>query len=327
METKGARLCLLLLALAGQIAAGGAHAQGGYPARPIRIIVPYPAGGPADTTARLVAPRMSEALGRQVIIDNRSGANTLIGTELVAKSPPDGYTLLLVTSTISINPSTYRKLPYDTARDLIPVTVVISTPFTLITHPALPVKSAGDLVRLAKARPGQLLYPSSGIGSANHLAIALLSRTTGMETTHIPYKGTAQWLTDLVAGQVHFALTNPLASLPLARADKVRLLATTGAKRLPLLADVPTLAESVARGFEAGNWHAMFAPAGTPREIVLRLHGEVAKALGVPEVAAKFIESGAHVVGMPPDEFSAFFRSEMAKWEKAVKLAGVTVDP
>ena len=313
------------VALACPVGGGPAHAQG-YPVKPIRIVVPYPAGGPADTTARLIAPRMTEGLGRQVIIDNRSGANTLVGTEHVAKSAPDGYTLLLVTSTISINPSTYRKLPYDTARDLVPVTVVITTPFTLIAHPALPVKSAADLVRLAKARPGQLLYPSSGVGSSNHLAIALLNLATGMETTHIPYKGTAQWFTDLIAGQVQFALTNPLASLPLARPGKIRMLATTGSKRLDILPDLPTLSETVARGYEAGNWHAMFAAAGTPREIVARLHAEVAKALAVPEVAAKFTDSGAHAVGMPPDEFAAFFRNEMAKWAKAVKVAGVTVE-
>lgn len=297
-----------------------------FPSKPVRMVVPYPPGGPTDTTARMIAPRMSEALGRQLIIENRSGANTLIGTEIVAKSVPDGHTLLMVTSTISINPSTYRKLPYDTLNDLTPITVVISTPFTLIAHPSLPVKSAADLVRLAQTRPGHLLYPSSGIGSSNHLAIALMSRMAGIETTHVPYKGTAQWMTDIVAGQVHFALTNPVAALPLARAGKVRLLATSGAKRLQMAPDVPTISESAVRGFEAGNWHALFAPAGTPREIVTRLHAEVVKALAAPEIETKFADSGAQTGGMTPDEFATFFRSEVAKWAKAVKLAGVTAE-
>jgi tripartite-type tricarboxylate transporter receptor subunit TctC len=320
-----ASACLMRFALGVLAASGCAHAQG-WPSKPIRMVVPYPPSGPTDTTARLITPRMAESLGRQIIIDNRSGANTLIGTEAVAKSAPDGYTLLMVTSTISINPSMYRKLPYDTLRDLVPVTVVISTPFTVITHPSLPVRTPHDLIRLARSQPGQLLHPSSGVGSSSHLAIVLLNRTAGIETTHIPYKGTAQWQTDLMAGQLHFALTNPVGSLPLARAGKVRLIATTGAKRLPMMPDVPTLGESAVRGYEAGNWHAMFAPAATPREIIARLHAEVAKALAVPEIASRFTESGAHVIGMPPDEFAAFFRSELAKWAKAVKLAGVTAE-
>ncbi len=297
-----------------------------YPSKPIRIIVPYPPGGPIDTTTRLITPRMSDALGRPLIIENRSGANTLIGTDLVAKSAPDGHTLLMVTSTISINPSTYKKLPYDTLNDLIPLSVVISTPFTLNTHPSLPVKNAAELVKLARARPGHLLYPSSGVGSSNHLAIALMSRMAGVDTTHIPYKGTAQWLTDLVAGQVHFALTSPLAALPLARAGKTKLLATSGAKRLQIIPDVPTISESAVRGFEAGNWHAMFAPAGTPREVITRLHAEIMRSLAAPETQSKFVESGAQTIGMAPDEFAVYFRSEIAKWAKAVKLAGVTAE-
>ncbi len=315
----------MLFALGVLTASACARAQS-WPTKPIRMVVPYPPSGPTDTTARLITPRMMESLGRQIIIDNRSGANTLIGTEAVTKAAADGYTLLMVTSTISINPSMYRKLPYDTVRDLVPVTVVISTPFTVITHPSLPVRTPQELIRLAKSQPGQLLHPSSGVGSSSHLAIVLLNRTAGIETTHIPYKGTAQWQTDLMAGQLHFALTNPVGSLPLARAGKVRLIATTGAKRLPMMPDVPTLGESAVRGYEAGNWHAMFAPAATPREIVVRLHAEVAKALAVPEIASRFTESGAHVMGMPPDEFAAFFRSELAKWAKAVKLAGVTAE-
>jgi tripartite-type tricarboxylate transporter receptor subunit TctC len=290
------------------------------------MIVPFPAGGPTDITARLITPRMSEAFGRPIVIENRGGAATLIGTEIVAKSPPDGHTLLLVTSTISVNPSTYKQLPYDTVRDLIPVTVVISTPFTLITHPSVPARTPQALVKLAKSQPGHLLHPSSGIGSSSHLAIVLLARETGIEVTHVPYKGTAQWQTDIIAGHLHFALTNPVGSLPLARSGKVRLLATTGAQRLTIMPDIPTVSETIARGYEAGNWHALFAPAGTPRDIVERLHGEVQKALAVPAVRQKFVDGGAHVSGMPPDAFAKFFRGEVDKWARAVKLAGVKIE-
>ena len=297
-----------------------------WPAKPIRLIVPYPAGGPTDITARLITPRMSEVFGRPIVIENRGGAATLIGTEIVARAPPDGHTLLLVTSTISINPSTYKQLPYDTMRDLVPVTVVISTPFTMITHPTVPARTPQALVKLAKAQPGHLLHPSSGIGSSSHLAIALLARETGIEVTHVPYKGTAQWQADLMAGHLHFALTNPVGSLPLAKGGKVRLLATTGAQRLAIMPDVPTVAETIARGYEAGNWHALFAPAGTPREIVERLHGEVMKSLAVPAIRQKFLDGGAHVSGMPPDAFAKFFRSEVEKWARAVKVAGVKIE-
>jgi len=294
-----------------------------FPQKPIRIIVPYPAGGPTDLTARTIAPRMTEALGQQLIIDNRSGGSTIIGTELVVRAPADGHTLLMVTSTISINPSVQKKLPYDTLRDLAPVTIVVSTPFSLVTHPALPVRTTMELVKLAKARPGQLMYPSSGIGSANHLAVSLLSLTAGMQATHVPYKGTAQGLADLLAGHVQFALNNPLSTLPQVKQGKLRLLALTSQKRLPLLPDVPTVAESGVPGYEAGNWHAMLAPGGTPSDVVARLRNEVVAALAVPEVRTQFTNGGAELGGMTPEAFSAYLRAEVAKWAKAVKVAGV----
>ena len=312
--------CLLL-------ATAPLHAQSAarFPTKPIRIIVPYPAGGPTDMTARSISPRMIEALGQQMVIDNRAGASTIIGTEIVARAPPDGHTLLLVTSTISMNPSVFRKLPYDVERDLVPVTQVIASPFALLAHPALPVRSTGELVALIKARPGQLLYPSSGVGSANHLAVLLLSRLARIEPMHVPYKGTAQGIADLVAGQVQFSLNNPLTSLSLANAGKLRLLATTGAKRLSLLPNVPIVSEAVP-GYEAGNWHSLFAPGGTPKEIVARLHAEVARALAAPEVRNKLVEGGADPVGSSPEEFAAYFKSELAKWAQTVKTANLKFD-
>jgi len=304
-----------------------AHAQthARFPMKPIRIVVPYPAGGPTDMTARTISPRMIEALGQQMVIDNRAGASTIIGTEIVARAPPDGHTLLLVTSTISMNPSVFRKLPYDVERDLVPVTQVIASPFALLAHPALPVRSTADLLALIKARPGQLLYPSSGVGSANHLAVVLLARLSRVEPAHVPYKGTAQGIADLVAGHVQFSLNNPLTSLPLANAGKLRLLATTGARRLALLPAVPTVSETVP-GYEAGNWHALFAPGGTPREVVARLQAEVARALAAPEARSKLVEGGADPVGSSPDEFAAYFKSELAKWAQTVKTAKIQVE-
>jgi tripartite-type tricarboxylate transporter receptor subunit TctC len=266
---------------------------------------------------------MSAALGQPVIIDNRSGGSTIIGTDLVAKAPPDGHTLLLVTSTVSINPSVFRKLPYDTMRDLAPVTVVVSTPFALVAHPSLPVRSAADLIKLAKAKPGQLLYPSSGVGSSNHLAITLFSLMAGIDTLHVPYKGTAPGMTDVIGGHLHFAMNNPLAALPQVRQGRLRLLAITGKRRLDAAPDVPTVAESGLPGYEAGNWHALFAPGATPREVVARLHAEVVAALAASEVRTTFANGGAELGGMTPDEFGAYMKSEIAKWEKTVKVARI----
>ena len=254
-------LCVALLCLLIQARAQGTAR---FPAKPIRIIVAYPAGGPTDMTARSISPRMTEALGQPLVIDNRPGGSTIIATEMVVRAPPDGHTLLLVTSTIAVTPSTFKKLPYDVKRDLAPVTQAIASPFAVLAHPALPVHTAGELIALIKSRPSQLHYPSSGVGSSNHLAVVLLSRLAKIEPTHVPYKGTAQGITDLVAGHMQFSLNNPLTSLPLVRAGKLRLLATTGTRRLTLLPRVPTVSETVP-GYEAGNWHALFAPGGTRR--------------------------------------------------------------
>ena len=296
-----------------------------FPVKPIRVIVAYPAGGPTDMTARSISPRMTEALGQPLVIDNRPGGSAIIATEMVARAPADGHTLLLVTSTIAVTPSTFKKLPYDVERDLVPVTQAIASPFAVLAHPALPVQSAGDLLALIKSKPGQLHYPSSGVGSSNHLSVVLLARLAKIEPAHVPYKGTAQGITDLVAGHMQFSLNNPLTSLPLVRAGKLRLLATTGAKRLTLLPKVPTVSESVP-GYEAGNWHALFAPGGTPKDIVARLQAEAARALAAPEVRARLIDGGVDPVGSTPEEFAVYFKSELAKWAQTVRMAGIRLE-
>lgn len=319
-------LWVLALAWPGLLPPLSACAQGvRFPVKPIRVVVPYPAGGPTDMTARSISPRMVEALGQQLVIDNRAGGSTIIGTEIVARAPPDGHTLLLVTSTIAMNPSVFKKLPYDVERDLAPVTQVIASPFALLAHPALPVRTTRDLLMLIHARPGQLHYPSSGVGSANHLAVLLLARLTKIDPVHVPYKGTAQGIADLVAGHVQFSLNNPLTSLPLARAGKLRLLATTGARRLALLPETPTVSESVP-GYEAGNWHSLFTSGGTPKEIVVRLQAEVARALAAPEVRAKLVEGGADPVGSTPEEFTRYFKSELVKWAQTVRTAKIQLE-
>ena len=296
-----------------------------FPTKPIRVVIPFPAGGPTDLTGRSIAPRMSEALGQQIVIDNRAGGSTIIGTEIVARAPPDGHTLLLVTSTIAVNPSTVKKLPYDVERDLVPVTQVIATPFAVLAHPSVPARSVKELLAVLRAKPNQLHYPSSGVGTANHLAILLLARLARFEAVHVPYKGTAQGLADLVAGHVQFSFNNPLTSLSLVNAGKLRLYAITGARRLALLPNLPTVSEIVP-GYEAGNWHSLFAPGATPREIVTRLHTEAARALAVPDVRSKLIEGGADPVGSSPDEFAAYFKSELAKWAQTVKAAKLQLD-
>ena len=306
-------------------ATSAAHAQTPptFPSKPVRLIVPFPAGGPTDAAARLLQPKLIESLGQPVIIDNRAGASTIIGTEAVAKSPPDGHVWLMTTSSIAINPAVHAKLPYDTVRDLAPVTLVLSNPFLLVTHPALPVKNAAELIRLARSKPGQLMYPSSGVGSSNHLAGVQFSMMSGIDTLHIPYKGSAPAIADLIAGQVQFQFANPLSSVPLAKIGKVRILGAGSAKRLPMLPEVPTLSESGAPGLQLNVWFGLFTAAGTPRDIMNRIRSEMAKALNVPEVRERLAADGGELGGMPPEEFTTFFRNEMNLLGKVAKAAGL----
>lgn len=305
------------------VALGTAAQAQNFPVKSIRLVVPYPAGGPVDAVARTLAPRLGELLGQQVVIDNRSGGGTVIGTEIVARAAPDGHTCLIITSAIAINPAVIRKMPYDAQRDLAAVTKVSSSPFILITHPAVPARNAAELIKLAKARPGELLFASSGIGGANHLSGVQFNLAAGINTVHVPYKGTAPLLTDLVAGQTQFNFSNPLGSMPLVRAGKLKVLGVGASKRMEFAPEIPTISESGLPGFETGVWFAFFTTGGTPRDAVLRLNAELTRTLATPDVRQKITAGGALVNASTPEELSAYLRSEIQKWAQVVKAAGV----
>lgn len=300
-----------------------AHAQN-FPNKSIRMVAPFPAGGPIDAVARTLVPRLSELLGQQIMVDNRAGGGTVIGTEIVARAPPDGHTCLIITSAIAINPSVIRKMPYDAQRDLAAVTKILSSPFLLITHPAVPARNAGDLIRLAKSRPGELLFASSGIGGASHLSGVQFNLAAGINTVHVPYKGTAPLLTDLVAGQTQFNFSNPLGSMPLVHAGKLKVLGVGAQKRMEFAPEIPTISESGLPGFETGVWFAIFTTGGTPRDIVQRLNTELIRTLNTPDVRQKLTAGGALMQTTTPDELSVYLRSEIQKWAQVVKAAGVT---
>ncbi len=317
----------LLIVLAAY--AGGAVAQGSgavYPAKSARIIVPSSPGGGTDILARIVAQKLSENLGHQFVVENRPGAGQIIGIESVARSAPDGYTLLMAASAIVINEVMYRKPPYDTLRDFTPVTLGASLPNILVVHPALPVKSVRELIALAKTRPGQLNYSSAGNGTSPHMSMELFRTMAGITITHIPYKGSGPATTDLLAGQVQLSMPNVLTALPHIKAAKLRALGVTSGKRAAGLPDIPTIAESGAPGYEAIQWYGLLAPAGTPRDIVNKLQAETAKVLLLPEMKERLSADGADPVGSRPDEFAAYIRAELVKWDKVVKNAGIKLE-
>jgi tripartite-type tricarboxylate transporter receptor subunit TctC len=301
--------------------AGAASAE--YPTRAIRLIVPFAPGGSNDIMARLMGQHFSESLGQPVVVDNRPGASGIIGTDVVAKAAPDGYTLLMMSVTLAVNPSLRAKLPYDTRKDLLPITLVASAPLMLVVHPSLPVKSVKELIAHAKANPGKLNFASGGPGTTPHLAGEMLKSMAGLEMTHVPYKGGGPALIDLVGGQVQLMLENIPSTLPHVKAGRLRALAVTGLRRSALVSDLPTLDESGLKGYEIVGWNGFFAPAGTPKHIVARIHGEAVKTLAKPEVKERLATLGAEGVGSSPAEFAKFFSAEIAKWGRVVKEAGL----
>ena len=319
------RLSRAAAALAVVLVSGVAFAQT-WPTKPIRLVVTYPPGGGADTVARLIAPRMSETLGQPVVVENKPGASGTIAADFVAKSPPDGYTLMLDASSYAVNPSLYPKLPYDPQKAFTPVALLALFPNMLVVNPGVPASSVKELVALAKAKPGTLSYASSGNGSAQHLAAALFVLQTGVDMVHVPYKGGGPAMTDVMGGQVPVFFANMASGLPHVKSGKLKALASTGAKRSPNMPDLPTVAESGVAGYEVYEWNAVFAPAGTPPEIVSRLNAAIVKALENPEVRERIAALGGEVATGSPQDADRFLREQTAKWSRVVREAKIKVD-
>ena len=324
-ESDGVTMLLVRAAAACFLAPASAWAQD-YPAKPVRMVLPFPAGGGSDTIARVLAQRLSSSLGQQVVVDNRAGASGNIAAEIVVKSVPDGYTLLFGNSSLSISPAVFEKLAYDPVRDLMPISMVSSYPFVLVVHPSLPVRTVRELVSLAKAKPDALSYSSAGAGTMSHLAMELLRLRTGVKTTHLPYKGAAPATVGLLSGEAQLAfIVLPVAQAQI-NAGKLRGLGVAAAKRSAVIPKVPTMLEAGVADNEAVQWNGLFAPAKTPPPILDRLHREVVKALATSEVRQRFEAEGADPVGSTPSEFAAFFRVEAEKWGEVAKRSGTKLD-
>ena len=321
---RAASSCLAAVVLA--IASGVAVAQA-YPVKPVRMVVPFPAGGATDIVGRLIALKLSESWGQQVIVDNRGGAGGTIGSDLAAKSAPDGYTLLIGTSsTHAIAPSLYSKLPYDPVRDFASVTLVASATILLAVHPSLPAKTVRDLIALGKRKPNALSFASSGNGGISHLIGEHFKSAGGIQMLHVPYKGDTPALVDLVGGQVHLMFGTAVSFLPYVKAGRLNALAVTNPKRSPIVPDVPTVAESGLPGFEALQWFGIFVPAGTSKDIVARLNGEIVKIVRLPDVRERLTGLGAEVVGNTPEQFAAFQKADTVKWAAVVKASGAKIE-
>lgn len=296
-----------------------------YPNKPIRMIVPFAAGGGLDITARLIGQRLTEKWGQNVVIDSRPGAATIIGTEIAAKSVPDGYTMLMITTTFAINPSLYSKLPYDPLKDFAPVTQLNSQPNILIVSASAPAASIKDLITLAKSKPGELTFATPGAGSAPHLSAELFKRMAGIEMIHVPYKGIPPAITDVIGGRVTMLFTTTISAAPHIKTGKVKALALTSAKRLDSMPGVPTIGETL-KGYQAEAFQGMIAPAGVPRAIIEKLGKEVAAIVQSPEIGKTFEASGAIAVGSTPAAFTAFLKTETSKWGKVIKDAGIKLE-
>lgn len=304
--------------------AGACWAQdaAGYPAKPIRMVIALAPGGGVDTSGRLLGQKFTDAWGQQVVAENRAGAGGTIASEVVARAAPDGYTLLMQSMGHAITPALY-KLSYDTIKDFAPISLFVQSPSILAVHPSLPVKSVKELITFTKAHPDEILFSSSGNGSGQHLAMELLNRMAGLQLVHIPYKGTAPSILDLVAGRVSVTSASAISTMPHVRAGRLRALAVSSAKRSPSVPELPTVAEAGIPGFAVDQWYALFAPAGTPKEIVAKLYGEIAKAVAQADTRERLLAMGLDPVGMPPDEFTAYLKTETVKWGKLVREAGI----
>ena len=296
-----------------------------YPTKPVRLIVPFGAGGPGDAIGRMIGKQLTESFGQPVVIDNRSGATTIIGTEIAAKSPPDGHTLLLISTTHAVNPSLFKKLPYDPIKDFAPITLITATPFMLGVHPSVPTSSVAELIALARNKPGTLNYGSSGAGSSIHLTTELLKAAANIQLTHVPYKGSGPAFIDLIGGQIQLLFSSTVSTLPHVKSGKVRGLAITSLKRAVALPDIPTIAETYA-GFESSSWFGLLTPAKTPPTVIDRLLKDTRTALKSNEVNQALRSQGAEPGGLSSAEFGTYFQAEIKKWAGVVKSAGIQLD-
>jgi tripartite-type tricarboxylate transporter receptor subunit TctC len=308
------------------MAAALTHAQS-FPVKPVRVITPFTAGSAIDTLARVVGQKLGDTWGQQVVIDNRIGANGIIGTEAAAKAPADGYTVYLGNiSTLAVNPHLYLKLPYDALRDFAPVTLAATIPVVLVVHPSLPVKSVRELIPLAKAHPGQLNYASGGTGSAQHLPMEMLRVETGINIVHVPYKGLGPAFSDVLGGQVPMMFTGVSNVVPYMKTGRLRVLAIGSPKRSATLPEVPTVAEAGVPGFDFDSWTGYLVPVGTPRELIVKLHADITRTLAAPEVRDKLVTLGFDLVGGTPEAFATLIRNDIARFGKLIKAAGIKAE-
>lgn len=324
------RTTLVSLWSAAVLAASWAQAADGtarqYPSRPVRLIVPQSAGGSTDLVARPLAQRLSETLGQQFVVDNRPGAGSTIGTDLVAKATPDGHTLLAVAASFTMSPALYKKLPFDPVRDFSPITLLSALPNLLVVHPALPAASLKELVALAKARPGQINHGSSGVATGTHMSMELLKHMTGMNMVHVPYKGGAPSVTALLANEVQVNFATISTALPHVKTGRLRALAVSTAKRSPAAPDVPTIEEAGVPGYDYSSWIGLLAPARTPQPAVKKLHGESARIVHTPEIRKVLAHEGSEPVGNTPEAFSELIRNEVARWKRVAQSANIKAD-
>ena len=306
------------------LAAGTAIAQG-YPLKPVRIVVPFAPGGPNDILARVIGQKLTESWGQQVIVENRAGGGTVIGTEVVAKSPPDGYSLLMVSTSHTTNPTLVRKLPFDTLRDLAPVILVANSSNVLLAHPSLPARSVKELIALAKNQPDQVAYGSGGNGTSTHLSGAMLTQMGGVKMIHVPYKGAGPANIALISGQITWMFGNAIPSVPYLKSGRLRALAVTGKLPIPALPGVPTVAETLP-GFEANSWYGVSAQGGTPKDVITKLNQDIGRVLGSSDMRTRLEAEGAEPGGGSPEQFGAFFRAEIEKWARVIRAAGIRLE-
>ncbi|MGZ5094354.1 MAG: tripartite tricarboxylate transporter substrate binding protein [Burkholderiales bacterium] len=323
MVVQSSRARIFIVAML--FACGFAAAQS-YPAKPVRMLVPFPPGGGTDYTARLISQKLTEIWGQQVIVDNRPGASTTIASEIVAKAPADGYTLIMGSTNHTINPSLYPRIPYDTIKDFAPVTVAVTASYVLVVHPSLPAKTVKELIALARARPGEINYASSGSSGPQHIAGELFKLMAKVDMTHVPYKGGGPAVVALLGGHVQAQFSTPVSALPHVRTGKLRALGVTSLKRSNAIPQVPTISEAALPGYEAVTWWGILAPARTPREIVNKIHADTVKALQMPDTLEKLAREGVNPAGTTPEQFATMIQDEMMKMAKIVKAANMKID-